>query len=407
MNKDHSDSALQRGAGSAEAAGVSTGVVILLAAAAGLAVASIYYAHPLLEAMRKSLGLPVPTAGLVVTASQLGYGLGLALLVPLGDLVERRGLVVWMTVGIAAGLAGMAVAPSAPALLMAAIAVGALSVVAQILVAFAATLAAPAEQGRVVGTVMSGLLLGVLFARTASGYLGELGGWRTVFWAAAGLMLVLSAALRMGLPEYRANLGMTYPALIKSVAGLLRDERTLRLRAAYGALSFAAFSTLWTPLAFLLSGPPYGYASGAIGMFGVAGIAGALAASAAGRFADRGMVRPMTGITGAILMLSWIPVKLGDHSVILLIAGIILLDLAAQGLHITNQSEIYRLRPDARSRITSAYMTTFFAGGVIGSAAASFSYSHAGWTGVCLLGSAFGAAAVVIWLATLRQRQGT
>jgi len=379
--------------------------VLLLAAAAGLAVASIYYAHPLLDAMRRSLNLSVATAGLIVTASQLGYGLGLALLVPLGDLVERRGLVVLMTVGIAAGLVGMAAAPSAPAILIAAATVGALSVVAQILVAFAATLAAPEEQGRVVGTVMSGLLLGVLFARTASGYVAQLAGWRTVFWSAAGLMVVLAVSLRMGLPEYRANPGLTYPALIKSVADLLRDERILRLRAAYGALAFAAFSALWTPLAFLLSGPPYGYASGTIGMFGVAGIAGALAASLAGRFADRGMARPMTGITGAILMLSWIPMKIGDHSVILLIAGIVLLDLAAQGLHITNQSEIYRLRPDARSRITSAYMTTFFAGGVLGSAAASFVYSRAGWTGVCLLGSAFGAVAVAIWLTTLGRKR--
>lgn len=384
--------------------GMSRAVVLLLASAAGLAVAGIYYAHPLLDAMRRSMRLTVTTAGLIVTASQLGYGLGLALLVPLGDLVERRRLVVVMTIGIAAGLMGMAVAPSAPALLGAAIIVGALSVVAQILVAFAATLAGPAEQGSVVGTVMSGLLLGVLFARTASGYLAQLCGWRAVFWAAAGLMLALAAALRIGLPAYRADVGMTYPVLIKSVADLFREERTLRLRALYGALAFAAFSALWTPLAFLLSRPPFQYSSGTIGMFGLAGVAGALAASAAGRFADRGLAQRMTGITAAMLIFSWLPMKLGDHSVVFLVLGIILLDLAAQGLHITNQSEIYRLRPDARSRITSAYMSAFFAGGVLGSALSSFAYARAGWTGVCLLGSAFGVIAVALWLMSKRQR---
>ena len=404
MDRECTDSAVEKKADTSTTAGVSRAVVLLLAAGAGLAVASIYYAHPLLDAIRESLGLPVTTAGLIVTASQLGYGTGLALLVPLGDLVERRGLVVLMTLGMAAGLVGMAIAPSGPSILVGAVVVGSLSVVAQILVAFAATIAAPEEQGRVVGTVMSGLLLGILFARTASGYLAQIAGWRSVFWTAAGLMLALAAALRVGLPRYRATSGMTYPALIKSVLHLFRDEPVLRRRAAYGAIAFAGFSALWTPLAFLLSRPPYGYSSGSIGMFGVAGIAGALAASTAGRFADRGMARLMTGITSLILMLSWIPMKLGDHSVILLIAGIAFLDLAVQGLHITNQSQIYRLRPDARSRITSAYMTSFFSGGVLGSAASSFAYAHGGWTGVCLLGAAFGAVAVVLWLVTPGKR---
>ena len=307
---DYSDSAARSSTEIEKPAGMSRPLVLLLAVAAGMAVASIYYAHPLLDAIRRSLHLPVATAGLIVTASQLGYGLGLALLVPLGDLVERRGLVVWMTVGIAAGLVGMAVAPSASALFIAAMAVGGLSVVAQILVAFAATLAGPDEQGSIVGT-MSGLLLGILFARTAAGYLAQLGGWRTVFWTAAGLMLVLAAALRKGLPIYRASLGVTYPGLIKSVLlDLLREEPILRLRAAYGGLAFAGFGALWTPLAFLLSQPPYRYASGTIGLFGFAGIAGALAASAAGRFADRGMAHLMTGITGTLLVVSWLLLKL-------------------------------------------------------------------------------------------------
>lgn len=388
----------------ASAAEMSKPVVLLFAVAAGLAVASIYYAHPLLDAMRQSLHMSVATTGLVVTASQLGYAFGLTLLVPLGDLLERRRLVVWMTVGISVCLAGMAMASSAPAMLAAAMMVGALSVVAQILVAFAATLAGPAERGRVVGTVMSGLLLGILLARTAAGYLAQLGSWRTTFWVAAGLMLALAVVLQRALPTYYANVGMNYPALMRSVLTLLKEEPVLRLRALYGAVAFGAFSVLWTPLAFLLSQPPYQYSPGTIGMFGLVGVAGALAASAAGRIADMGGAHRVTGGTAALLAVSWIPMKLGDHSVAMLVVGIVLLDLAAQGLHITNQSEIYRLRPDARSRITSAYMAIFFAGGVLGSALSSFTYAHAGWTGVCLLGGGFGAVATAVWLSALRRR---
>jgi predicted MFS family arabinose efflux permease len=231
--------------------------------------------------------------------------------------------------------------------------------------------------------------------------MAQLGGWRSVFFAAAGLMLVLACALYKGLPAYQTSVGISYPALIKSVVTLFREEPVLRLRAAYGGLAFAQFSVMWTPMAFLLSGPPFHYAPGTIGMFGLAGIAGALAASVGGRFADRGKANLVTGVTGVLLMASWLPLWLGAHSVALLLMGILLLDLSVQGLHIANQSQIYRLRPDARSRMTAAYMATFFGGGVIGSSLSSFTYAHAGWTGVCLLGSAFGAIAAGVWLFTL------
>ena len=380
---------------------MSRSLVLLMAAGAGLTVANIYYAQPLLDVIRRSLGMSVATTGLIVTASQLGYGLGLTLLVPLGDLVERRGLVVAMTLGISACLAGMALAPFAWVLLSASLMVGALSAVAQVLVAFAASLAGPRELGRVVGTVMSGLLLGILLARTAAGYLAQFEGWRAVFAAASAIMIALSLLLYRGLPRHRANVGVGYPALLKSVFSLLLEEPLLRLRAVYGAIAFAAFSVFWTPLALMLSRPPHQFSSGTIGMFGMAGVAGALAASLAGRLADRGLSRPMTGLASALIALSWIPLKLGDHSVFILITGIIALDFAVQGLHITNQSEIYSLRPDARSRITSAYMTTFFAGGVFGSASSSFTFARYGWNGVCLLGAGLGVVATTLWFFTL------
>lgn len=379
-------------------------LVVMMASGAGLTVASIYYAQPLLELIRQSLGMSLFQTGLIITASQLGYGLGLTFLVPLGDLMERRRLVVAMTLGLSVCLAAMALAPFAWLLLASAFMGGALSAVAQVLVAFAATLAAPAQRGRVVGTVMSGLLLGILLARTAAGYVAQIGSWREVFALASALMIALSLVLYRGLPPYRAHVGIGYPALIRSVFSLLANEPRLRLRSTYGAIGFAAFSVLWTPIALMLSRPPFRFSSAAIGLFGLAGVAGTLSASLAGRMSDMGMTSLMTGITSALLMLSWLPLKLGDHSVLILIAGIVLLDFAVQGLHITNQGEIYSLRPEARSRITSAYMASYFAGGVFGSAVSSLAYAHFGWNGVCIAGACLGAVATLLWLYSLGKR---
>jgi predicted MFS family arabinose efflux permease len=279
--------------------------------------------------------------------------------------------------------------------------VGLLSVVAQLLVPFAASLAHDDERGKVVGTVMGGLLLGILVARTIAGYLAELGGWPTVFWVAAGLMLVSAVALRLRLPRFHSEAGLTYPRLLASTFALVRDEPVLRLRMIYGVMSFGAFSVLWTSIAFLLAGAPYHYSTGTIGLFGLIGAAGALAANAAGRLADAGHERFTTGATAVLLCVSWWPVALGRHSLLALIIGVIVLDLAVQGLHISNQSQIYRLRPEARARITSAYMTAYFTGGAAGSALSTAAYVHSGWTAVCLVGATFGALAIVLWVVGL------
>lgn len=377
-------------------------LVLLLATASGLSVASIYYAQPLLEAMRLDLGMSLATAGFLVTASQIGYAAGLVLIVPLGDLLERRRLVTGMTLGIGLSLAAMGFAPTSALVLVAATVLGALSVTAQIVVAFAASLAAPCERGRVVGVVMSGLLLGILLARTVAGGVAALGSWRTVFGLAAVVMFVLAGVLRWSLPAYPGVAGLRYPELLHSVWTLFRAEPILRRRSLFGALAFGGFSVLWTPLAFLLSSPPFGYSAAVIGLFGLAGLAGALAASTAGGLADRGLSRKTTGITTALLAFSWVPLALGQGSVVALLAGVILLDLAVQGLHITNQSEIYRLRPDARSRVTAAYMATFFAGGILGSALSSLAYARFGWAGVSVTGAGFGLAAFFLWLTGLR-----
>lgn len=373
-------------------------LVLLLAVATGMTVASLYYAQPLLETIRATLGLNVTAAGLIITASQLGYAIGLALLVPLGDLFERRKLVVIMTIGIAAGLAGIGFSSNGSILLLLSVVVGALSVVAQILVAFSADLAGTAERGRVVGTVMSGLLLGVLLARTVAGVLAQFWGWRMVFWLAAGSMMVIALAMYRGLPFRTPNVDYSYLSLLRSMPMIFIEERILRLRSLYGAIAFGIFSALWTPLAFLLSKSPFNYEPGIIGLFGLAGVAGATAASVAGRLADRGSSGRTTFAAIVLLIVSWLPLWWGRHSVLLLIAGLVLADLGVQSLHITNQSEIYRLRPEARSRLTSAYMTFFFIGGVVGSSVSALVYAKAGWTGVCAIGAALGLLAAVVWV---------
>lgn len=274
---------------------MSRRLVAVLAVACGLAVANNYYAQPLLDTIARQFGVSTGTAGLVVTLTQVGYAAGLVFLVPLGDLLERRRLVVTVLAGTALALGAAAAAPSIAVLAATATLFGCTSVVAQILVPFAATLAADEERGAVVGAVMSGLLLGVLLARTVAGLVAEAVGWRSVYLVAALLMVGLAVVLRRELPRHRVETRLSYGGLLASVLRLVRAEPVLRLRSAYGALGFAAFSVLWTSIAFLLARPPFHYGEAQIGLFGLAGAAGAAANSVAGRLSDRGWTRPATG----------------------------------------------------------------------------------------------------------------
>jgi predicted MFS family arabinose efflux permease len=372
-------------------------LIAIFAIATGQAVASNYLAQPLLEEIRRDLHLTTAVAGLIVTTAQIGYAAGLVLLLPLGDLLERRRLITGLAAVTALGLATAGFAPSIGVFLGAAGLIGFTSVMAQLLVPFAAGLSPDAERGRVVGLVMSGLLIGILLARTASGFIAELGGWRTVYWVAAGLMLAQTFVLRSKLPTYREHVTLRYPRLLGSVLEIARAEPVLRRRAVYGALSFACFSVLWTTLAFLLSRPPYGYGQATIGLFGLIGAAGATTATLTGRFSDKGWTHAVTGVAALLLVLAFVVMWPGTSSLAALIVGIVLLDVGAQAVHITNQGEIYRLRPEARSRITSFYMMSCFVGAAVGSATAAFVYAGGGWRGVCLLGAGYGLASLVWW----------
>jgi len=378
-------------------------MVVLLAVACGAAVANNYYAQPLLHTIATAFGVSEATAGLLVTAGQAGYAVGLALLVPLGDLLERRRLIARLLVLTAVAQALAAAAPTFAVLASALALVGVTSLVAQIIVPMAASLATDSERGQVVGKVMSGLIIGILLARTVSGLIASVAGWRPVYVMAAAAMLLLAAVLYRALPEVEPSERISYRALLRSVLDLVREEPVLRQRMGLGAASLGCFSILWTPIAFLLSGPPYHYGTALIGLFGLAGLAGAAAAPAAGRLADRG--RGHYATLGAIVILlgSWSLLDLGAHSLAALIAGTIALDLGVQALHISNQSAIYALRPQARSRLNTAYMVAYFLGGAVLSAVASLVYSAAGWNGICALGALTAAAALWFWLATNRR----
>jgi predicted MFS family arabinose efflux permease len=381
---------------------VSKRLVLLLAVTCGAAAANLYYAQPLLHTIAGAFSVSNGTAGLLVTASQIGYAIGLAFVVPLGDLLERRRLIVTMLLVCGLGQAVAAIAPDFGVFALAVGVVGISSAVAQVVVPMSSSLAAEHERGRVVGAVMSGLLIGILTARTASGLLAGLLGWRSVFVIATATMVTLAALLRWALPEVPPTEDLPYRSLLRSVVSLVREEPVLRQRMVLGAAAMGCFSVLWTSIAFLLSGAPYHYGNTVIGLFGLAGLAGALIAPVAGRLADRGHGAFATSAALAVLLASWGLLVLGGHSVPALVAGIVALDLGVQGLQISNQSAIYALRPDARSRLTTGYMVAYFAGGASMSAAASALYATGGWSAVCVLGAAVAAVALLIWLATER-----
>ncbi|MEV4840518.1 MFS transporter [Nonomuraea sp. NPDC049486] len=379
--------------------GLSHGLLLLMSVATGLAVAGNYFAQPLLDLIGRELGLGPSMAALTVTAAQAGYALGLILLVPLGDLVERRRLAVSLYAATAVFLLVSATAADGTVLLVSTALTGLASVGAQVVVPFAATLAAPAERGRVVGTVMTGLMLGLLLARTASGTLSELGGWRTVYWVNAALMALTAVLLRVFLPRLGGDGGrLSYPKLLRSTMAMFRYEPLLRWRAAIGALSLASFSVLWTALTFLLAGAPYEWSESGIGLFGLVGVVGALTATVAGRLADRGLVQIVTGAGTVLLAASWLALAAGTRSLIWLLAGVVVLDLAHQAVLNSSQNVIYALRPEARNRINSAFMTSFFVGGAVGSALTSVVWVHGGWTAVCVLGAVLSAGTVVLWV---------
>ncbi|MCU0073516.1 MFS transporter [Pseudomonas koreensis] len=384
------------------------GVVLLFAIACGLAVGNVYYAQPLLDAMADAFGLSPGSIGIVMTLTQVGYGIGLLLLVPLGDLLNRRRLIVTQTLLSAAALLMIALASNSAWLLIGVTLTGLLAVVTQVLVAYAATLALPAQRGKVVGVITSGIVVGILLARTVAGGMADLAGWRSIYLLSAGLTLVMAALLFRVLPKDEdARPTTRYVALIASVFTLFREEPVLRQRAILALLTFASAMVLWTPMVLPLAAPSLSLSHSEIGLFGLAGAAGALAAARAGHLADRGLGQWVSGLSLLLMLGSWLPIALTQTSLWALLLGVITLDLGLQAVHVTSQSMIYSVRPEAQSRLTAGYMLFYSIGSALGSIASTAMYAWAGWSGVCWLGAAINMAALLYWWRTLAiQKRG-
>jgi predicted MFS family arabinose efflux permease len=378
--------------------GLTRTLLLVFALTCGMSVANIYYAQPLLDSMAAAFAISPASIGLVVALTQAGYALGLLFIVPLGDLADRRKLVVAQTFLSAVALVVVATAHHVGVLFGGMILVGLLAVVVQVLVAFTATLAAPSERGRAVGLVTSGVVIGILSARFVSGVIADLGGWRSVYLTSAVLMFVMSASLAWLLPRNATTpTSESYGAILRSILTLFLRDPLLRVRAVLALLIFASFSTLWTALVLPLSAAPLSLSHTEIGLFGLAGLAGALAASGAGRLADRGLGQWTTGIALAVLTSSWLPISLLHSSLVALAVGIILLDLSVQAVHVTNQSLIFAAHPEAKSRLVGGYMVFYSIGSGIGAISATTIHTLLGWSGVAILGAAFSAAGLVFW----------
>ena len=375
---------------------LSRGLVVLIAVATGAIVANLYYAQPVLHQVAHTFHRgPGPTSA-VITATQIGYAAGLLLIVPLGDLRPRRALVARLFVVACIALVACALAPNLWLFAVASVAVGTASVAGQVMIPFAADLAPEERRGRVVARIMTGLLTGILLARTVSGLVAQVAGWRAIFWFSAALMILFALVLWRALPAEGPRPHRRYAELVGSSLRLLVTEPVLRRRAWHGACAFACFSVLWTTLAFLLSGHPYHYSNAVIGLFGLVGAGGIVAANLAGKLADSARHTATTVAAGVLLVASFALLWAGRTDLAALIAGIVVLDMGTQGMQITNQAVIYALRPDARSRINSAYMVCYFLGGAFGSIAAGTLYATHGWAGVCLLGAGFGVATLTL-----------
>jgi predicted MFS family arabinose efflux permease len=376
---------------------ISRGLTLLFAVAGGAAVGNLYYAQPLLEFIARDLHASTASAGWLVTATQVGYAVGILLIVPLGDVLNRRRLVPAMVLCGAAALAACGLAPSLGVLLVVTTALGVTTVAGQLLTPLAGDLAPEAARGRVVGTVVSGLLTGILISRVVSGLVADVAGWRTVFFVAAGVALILAGLLYRAIPPLPARTRLPYPALIASVGKVLAEYRVVRWTLVLGGTGFAAFTMFWTALTFLLSAPPYRYPVSVIGLFGLAGLAGALAAQRAGRLHDRGWALPATGVAWVVALAAFTIAGLGRSSVVAILVAVVLLDVAVQTVNILNQTRLFAVSNEARSRLNTTFVVGNFIGGAIGSAAASLLWSAGGWGAVCTAGAALSAITLVIW----------
>ncbi|CAL1517099.1 MFS transporter [Chitinophaga sp. MM2321] len=378
--------------------------ITMMAVCTGMIVANIYYSQPLLVLISEEFKVSESNAGQVTFFTQLGYALGLLFCVPLGDKLERKGQIVIMTLAAVLALVAAALSVNIAMLKVTGFLIGFTSVVPQLVLPLAAHLSDAANRGKVIGAVMSGLLVGILLSRTLSGIVGHHLGWRAMFWIAAGISGLLVVIMMLTFPKSKPTFGGTYGDLMKSLLTLAREQPVLREASAINACCFAMFGMFWTTVVFLLSDTPFHYTSEQIGLMGLAAAAGALGAPLVGRIADKKNPRIAIGYGIIFLLLGYLLFYIFQTNIIGVIIGVIAIDLGLQGIHVSNQTRIYALLPEARNRVNTVYMTTSFIGTSLGSGLGLWVWDVAKWNGVCLAGTGLITVALIIYLATYKRK---
>lgn len=365
---------------------LNNSLVLVMAITCGATVANLYYIQPLLSEIARAFGANEVSIGFVAMLTQIGYAVGMFFLLPLADIREKRFMIVTLLICAACSLMLMSYSFNIKFVAIASFAIGFTSVVPQLMVPLSAELANPKVRGKIIGTVFSGLLIGILLSRTFSGIVGGHFGWRVVYFIASIMMLILAVAVKLLVPICKPTSKLKYGQLMKSMGTLVKTQPVLREAAFNGAMMFAAFSILWTSLTFLLESSHYHMGAEVAGLFGLVGIAGALASPAVGRIADKKSPKFTIGIAIIITIIAYIFFLVFGFKIWGLIIGVILLDLGVQSCQVSNQARIQALDGKARNRINTVFMVSYFIGGALGSFFSSYSYLHFGWIGVCLLG---------------------
>ncbi|ESU22669.1 major facilitator transporter [Flavobacterium enshiense DK69] len=350
-----------------------------MAVCTGLIVANLYYCQPLIVLIAKEFSVPENVAGTVTYLTQAGYAVGMFFMVPLGDKLERKKQILFTTLAAVLALFLAASATNFVMLQIASFLIGASSIVPQLILPLSATMASPEQRGKVIGTVMSGLLLGILLSRTISGFVGEWLGWRGMFWIASGLCFLIILVIQKQFPVNKPDFKGTYGQLLKSLFTLIKEQPMLREATLINALSFAQFGAFWTTMVLLLSGEPFNFNSATIGLFGIVGASGALAAPLVGKLGDKGQPRKVIGYGLLFLLLSFVVFYFSSESVIGILIGIVLIDVGLQSVHISNQTRVYALLPEARNRMNTVYMSFSFLGTALGSAFGLWLWKVGGW----------------------------
>lgn len=378
---------------------------MLMAMATGLIVANIYYSQPLIILISKEFNVSESNAGQVNFYTQMGYAIGLFFCTPLGDKIERKKQIVLMTITSVVALLGAALTQSIFVLKITGFLIGFTSMVPQLIMPMAANLAEPERRGKIIGTIMSGLLIGILLSRTLSGFVGQLWGWREMFYIAAGICLVLAIIMYFTFPESKPSFEGSYGQLMQSLLHLAKEQRVLREATAINALAFASFGMFWTTMVLLLAGEPFQFGSQTIGLFGLAAGMGALMAPLVGKIADKSNPRVTIGIGIISLLLSFVLLYVFRTSVVGIVIGIIILDMGMQSIHVSNQTRIYALIPEARNRINTIFMTGSFIGTALGSGIGLWVWDIKQWASVCLVGVLLAVIALTIYTLTYPGRK--